>query len=352
MRRLGIAAIVTGAWVVACSLIVPSELPDVKCASADPSACPSGMTCDLAAGRCITGAIIEPDSGDEDVVPPTDGGLDADGATDLAPLGASCVVDSDCKSGLCGTSTIMTTAIISGSSKPMCTATCCTSADCPSSFVCFSGGTGGSYCVPATKAGRVPPATGGKLPGAACGGSSECRSGLCEASKCVDTCCLGTDCVSGTVCRVLEIKTPAPSHYVWACAAPNSGGKDVSPGDAGVCSAQSDCKNDNCVGIPPTRVCTPSCCTAASCTQQGFAGYTCAYGSTTGNDQLKMCFRPGSAGGAVGSNCGFDSDCQSRYCDPELRKCAQLCCTDSDCASRAKCKPSKTGTPWLRCVPL
>lgn len=349
MKRLGIATIVMAAWVAACSLIVPGEVPDVKCASADPSACPSGMTCDLASGRCVAGAIVEPDASEEDAdAEPTDAGRDADGAAGLADLGASCVVDGDCKTGLCGTSTILTTSIISASSKPICTSTCCTSADCPSSFVCFSGGTGGSYCVPAAKAGRIPPATGGKAAGASCGGSGECRSGLCDANRCVDTCCLAADCASGTTCRVLEVKTPTPSHYVWACGVANAGGKDVSPTDAGACTLQSDCKNDNCVGFP--KRCTPSCCTAATCTQQGFSGSVCAYGNT-GNDQLKFCTPPGSGGAQLGATCADDTDCQSRYCDPELRKCMQVCCTDEDCPSRSSCKPSKTGTPFLRCVP-
>lgn len=346
MKRLAIPTFVAAAWVVACSLIVPSELPDVKCASADPSACPSGMTCDLAAGKCIAATEV-PDGSDEDTgVEPTDAGPDGDGAVGLANLGASCVVDGDCKSGLCGTSTILTTSIISGSSKPICTSTCCTSADCPSSFVCFSGGTGGSYCVPAVKAGRIPPATGGKAAGSSCGGSGECRSGLCTGNKCVDTCCVAADCASGTTCRVTEITTPAPSHFVWACAPPNSGGLDSSP-DAG-CTLQSQCKNDNCVGFP--KRCTPSCCTATSCTQQGFSASVCAYGNT-GNDQLKFCTPPGSGGAQLGTTCGDDLDCQSRYCDPEIRKCMQVCCTDKDCPSRSSCKPSKSGTPFLRCVP-
>lgn len=330
----------------ACSLIVPSDPPDVKCASADPSACPSGMTCDLTAGRCVAGAAVA-DAGDDDAdVEPDDGGEDADGGAELAALGGSCVVDSDCKSGLCGTSTILTTSIISGTSKPICTSTCCTSADCPSSFVCFSGGTGGSYCVPAAKANRTPPASGGKAAGAACSGSSECRSGLCQTNRCIDTCCVASDCATGTTCRVKEITSPSPAHFVWACAPANSGGLDSSP-DAG-CTLQSECKNDNCVGFP--KRCTPSCCTAAHCTQQGFSGNVCTYGNT-GSDQLKFCTPPGSGGQALGTACGDDLDCDSRFCDPELRKCSRVCCTDDDCPGRSTCKPSKTGTPFLRCVP-
>lgn len=349
-RRAAFATVLAAASLFACSLIVPADLPDVKCASADPSACPSGMACDLGSGRCVRGAISNDGPGDPDAEPP-DGGDDEGGDANpgLASLGENCVVDGDCDSDLCGTSTILTTSIISGTSKPICTSTCCTSNDCPSTFVCFSGGTGGSYCVPASKVGRAPPASGGKAAGATCNGqNSDCRSGLCEGGRCLDTCCLAGDCAAGSTCRVKEITTPTPSHFVWACAVPNDGGINSSP--TSTCIQQSECKNDNCVGFQPKR-CTPSCCTAAHCSQQSFTGYICRYGNTTGNDQLKFCTQAIS-GGAIGTTCGFDTDCTSGFCDPELRKCAQICCTDDDCASRQSCKPSKSGTPWLRCVPL
>src|SRR5207244_1905539 len=161
---------------------------------------PSGMACDLASGRCIRGGslvdvIDNPDVEDPDGGPDKDSG---DATPGLAKLGAECVVDSECETGLCGTSTILTTSIISGSSKPICTQTCCTSNDCPSSFVCFSGGTGGSYCVPAVKAGRATP--GGNVAGATCSTPTQCRSGSCESGRCIDTCCTVSDCATGTTC--------------------------------------------------------------------------------------------------------------------------------------------------------
>jgi hypothetical protein len=343
-RRVAAATVLAATSFFACSLIVPADLPDVKCASADPSACPPGMTCNLASGKCVAGTIA-PD-GPDDSDGEADGGGDGDATPGLANLGEDCVVDGDCQSGLCGTSNILTTSIISAS--PICTSTCCTSKDCPSSFVCFSGGTGGNYCVPASKTGRAPPTTGGKAAGAACNGmNSDCRSGLCESGRCVDTCCLAANCASGTTCRVKEFLTPSPTHFVWACAPPNDGGLDST--SSSTCAQQSECKDDNCVGFP--KRCTPSCCTASTCTQQGFSGNICRYGNT-GSDQLKFCTPPISGGAALGTSCSFDTDCTSGYCDPELKKCAQICCTDDDCTSRATCKPSKSGTPFLRCVPL
>lgn len=346
-RRVAAASAIAAASLFACSLIVPADPPEVKCASADPSACPSGMSCDLTSGRCIRDGSI-PDVIEPEVDAEPDGNSDEDGGDatpGLAKLGEECVVDGECETGLCGTSTILTTSIISGSSKPICTQTCCTSSDCPASFVCYSGGTGGSYCVPGVKAGRTT--LGSNAAGASCTTPGQCRSGTCEGNRCIDTCCTVGDCATGTTCRVREITTPTPSHFVWACAPANAGGLDSAP-DAG-CTQQSQCKNDNCVGFP--KRCTPSCCSPAQCSQQGFSSNICRYGST-GSDQLKFCTPAIAGGAAIGTNCDFDTDCTSGYCDPELKKCAQICCTDDDCANRQTCKPSKSGTPFLRCVPL
>jgi hypothetical protein len=347
-RRVAAATAIAAVSLFACSLIVPADPPEVKCASADPSACPSGMSCDLPSGRCIRGGAVPDVIDNPDVEDPDAGDEDSGDATpSLAEVGEECVVDGDCQSGLCGTSTILTASIISGSSKSICTTTCCSSNDCDAGFICYSGGTGGSYCVPAAKAKRSPPTSGGNAAGTTCGGNTQCRSGLCESGRCVDTCCTVSDCAAGTTCRVKEILEPAPSHFVWACGIPNAGGLDSAP-DAG-CTQQSQCKNDNCVGIPAR--CTPSCCTAAHCSQQGFSGRICRYGST-GSDQLKFCTPSIAGGAAIATACDFDTDCDSGYCDPELKKCAQICCTDDDCAARQRCKPSKSGTPFLRCVPL
>jgi hypothetical protein len=331
----------------ACQLIVPGEAPEVSCASTDPTACPSGTTCDLSVGKCVAGVVPNDAGEDADAPAPRDGGKEAEGAVDTGGLGMTCVVDSECNSGLCGTSTVLTTSIISAADKPICTTTCCTSEDCPTSFVCFNGGTGGSYCVPSSKADRSPPPTGGGSAGAVCGENEDCRSGLCDEGRCIDTCCLASDCAAGTTCRVKNVEVPAPGHFIWACAAPNPDSLDAGPDSA--CSLQADCQNDNCVGFP--KRCTPSCCTAAQCAEQGFTTSACAYGRT-GNDQLKLCTPPGSGGAALGTDCADDRDCTSRLCDPELRKCAQVCCTDDDCPDEsAGCAPSKSGTPFLRCVP-
>jgi hypothetical protein len=296
-----------------------------------------------------------------------DAGEDATRPT-LGPLGDECVIDADCEPGLlCGTTTILTTTIVPSTSKPVCTKPCCTSEDCPAGFVCFGPGTGGSYCVAASRAMRTPPDVRGKTGGEICQLATECRSGLClgrcnnepgtSCSKstdckgsacvgfrCADTCCEPGNCASGSVCRVMI----ADTHSVWACGEPNpSPAKD----QAATCIANQDCKNDNCVvGNFPNRRCTPTCCSAADCTALGFAGNVCAYGQN-GNDRLKWCFEPNPNGAAKGTECTLDAECSSRYCDFELRKCLTVCCTDADCAATEQCRPTPAATPLLRCVP-
>lgn len=346
-RRSALRALLASAMSLAlgCQLLVTADVPEFACTGADPSACPSGTTCDETVGRCVT-----PDASADAEEDASDAGADVkpDNGPTLAGLGEPCRIDAECSSRLCGSSTILTS-VITATQGPICTRTCCTSADCPSTFVCFSGGTGGNYCVPAAKAERSPPPSGGKGPGAACSASAndECRSGLCENGRCLDTCCLPGDCAAGTLCRVRSVGVPAPSHDIWVCA-PQEADAGKNPGEP--CQATSDCRNDNCVGVGVTRTCRPPCCSKATCTAQGFPNGHCAYGPS-GSDQLKFCFFSTDPNDTpIGGTCTADGDCQTDYCDPETKRCAEICCQDSDCPAGLSCRPSATNTPFLRCV--
>lgn len=346
-RTMASSLVTTAVALVGCTLIVPNEMPAYRCVVGEPSSCPSGLTCDSASLRCVA-ARAPTDSGAQHVDDDASAGADAKGEHDEpagpSPIGGDCVVDGDCAEGLlCGTSTILTTAIASASSKPICTAPCCRSSDCPTGFVCFSGGTGGNYCVAASKAKRAPPPTGGRAPGQACGAHDQCRSGLCDAGRCVDTCCEPGQCAPGSTCRISTVD----GHASWACGAPNA---EPAKALTMACSGNVDCANDNCVQpFSAGRRCTPTCCGASDCAALGFINNVCAYGSA-GNDHLKWCFEPNASGAPLGATCAADTDCASRYCDSELGRCADVCCTTADCASGESCKPSPVGTPYLRCV--
>jgi len=138
-------------------------------------------------------------------------------------------------------------------------------------------------------------------------------------------------------------------HDGWACGAPNVGAtKDV----GATCGSHAECKNDNCISSVPSSSprCNPPCCSERDCTiGHGLAGNVCAYGSA-GNDLVKWCVAPNAGGKDVGATCADKADCKSRYCDAELRRCATVCCTSTDCPVGETCRPSPVGTPFLRCV--
>lgn len=326
-------AVVATTWLIGCSLLVPSSLPDYRCSGADPSVCPEGMVCDTVSLLCVAPT---------DIVPP-----ELDASEDAAPhpegVGGNCINDDDCSGDLlCGTSTLLTTAIVTGNSKPVCTRPCCASADCPTGFVCFATGTGGNYCVSAEKAGRTPEA-GGKGGGLLCQHDTDCRSGLCESGRCVDTCCNPDQCSNDSTCRVGRVA----NHVAWICASSSDGGKAL--GEA--CGSTVECENENCVQpFSSGYRCTPPCCSTLDCARFGFENNVCAYGQA-GTDYLKWCFEANTGGKELGAECQSNADCASRYCDNERGRCANVCCTSDDCANDETCQPSLAGTPYLRCVP-
>ena len=333
---LGFLALVIAAG---CQLLVPDDVPAFQCDGHDAS-CPSGLRCDTRTGACVLASTLI-DGG-----PPDGDGSDKDAGEGGKPngLGTACVRNADCRTGLiCGTTNILTTAIIE-EGPSLCTKPCCTSADCESpDFVCWGAATGGNYCVSAAVAERTPPKTAGKKPGETCTLATECRSGLCEQGRCLDTCCSEDQCAPGTVCRRTTVSGPTAGggpvrHIVIACAAPNDGGKEV----GGDCTSATECKRDIC---PLTLArCTPTCCKISDCA----SGDACLYISTN-NDRFKACGSPRAGGADAGAACAGDADCYSRLCDVSRGRCVNLCCTSSDCASGEECRPSPESPPLLRC---
>lgn len=343
------SAVVLALTAGGCSILVAGDVPDVACVDTA-SACPAGLRCDTATKRCVSvdGSTPVTEGGDEDVLTDDvrDGASDGD-ASGPQDLGSMCRLDADCKSKLCASSTILTT-VITATTGPICTSPCCTSAECPSTFVCFNGGTGGGYCVPSTLAQRTPPATGGKGAGVSCAANGECRSGLCTGApkSCLDTCCVATDCGGTSTCRLKSVASPPPSHVVWACA-PSEPGATKVPGDS--CTpGLTECRSDNCIN----NLCRPPCSNTTSCrTVAGFTSGHCLYGSD-GSDHFRFCF--GTTTGTdlpAGQPCTTNGDCQSDYCDDEIKQCANVCGKDADCAAGEACRPSAVNTPKLRCVP-
>lgn len=355
MRRLRRAYVVSAALaagVIGCELIVSSTVPDFHCTPGVAGACPANMFCDPASLSCVAGNGNE--GGFFDVDPRTDadakpGDDDDDGpAATGIPIGEGCTTGTGAKpcvaGALCGAPSMLTTAVVAAN-ESICTKTCCTSDDCPTGFVCYGAGTGGNYCVSAVRAKRANLGT--KKPGTSCTDNGECRSGVCTDDKrCLDTCCKDGECATGTVCRVKSISAPPPARETWVCAPAEA---DAELLNASGCSGGvGRCKNDNCSGIP--AVCRPTCCSNADCVYPGKSLAYCAYGSfPTTQTKAKWCFND--AGGApVGTTCNGDGECAQRFCDPDYKKCATVCCIDKDCAPDEACQPVASGQPFLRCV--
>ncbi|MBL8612218.1 MAG: hypothetical protein JNL38_33055 [Myxococcales bacterium] len=344
---------VVTALVVGCQAIVGDAVPDFFCEGTDPAACPAGMKCDVASRRCVgagSGAIEAStvDNG-SDGAGPSDAALDQkpgdSGDGGPAEPGAPCRVDADCSTKMCGDGTLLTPAVVA-TSGAVCTKPCCKSSDCPAGLVCFGPGTGGKYCVPAPQiAGRQPPSVGGAQGGATCAKNSDCRSGLCTGTKCQDTCCAATDCASGTTCRLLTLS----GHDTWACG--------VAPGVGNAndfCIDGTDCKSAVCYPATGSR-CRPPCCGAKSCVDQGFPNASCSV-RVSGPDSVNICLFT-SSGAAIGATCTQDNDCKSDFCDPDTSKCADVCCTDADCApfgASSRCvptsKPAANAQRQLHCT--
>jgi hypothetical protein len=348
-KLVGTAGLLVG-LLVGCQVLVPGDVPNSQCIGIDPSSCPSGMACDGNRGICVPLDDISEGGVDGHPGPTPESGPDV---KQPSPVGGKCVTDSDCATGLlCGTTTILTAAIVRDG-LPICTKACCTSDDCGDGFICYAPGTGGTYCVKADLADRTPLGT--AKAGDACSIGDDCRSGLCQNQHCMDTCCGAQTCGNGTACRYTAL-LPGPTvagvqaqHDSWECdVVPESGGD---AGAGSTCGSNTQCADFNCIkgSLTTGFRCTPTCCKADDCTAAGLVNNVCAYGSGD-NDQLKWCKEPNAAGAPEGQPCSIAQDCAGLYCDSSTHKCGRPCCVDADCKTGESCKPSTDSTPFLRCV--
>jgi len=356
---------------VGCNFLISPDVPEFRCASLDPSACPPSMTCDLDVGRCLP--RVAPGSDGSSVASRDNPGAlnDAGVATPAAPsvrtdasstqlpnrggpLGAACRVHDDCASFLCGTSTILTVAVTKGTG-PVCTTPCCTSEECPAAFVCVHGAGGGNYCVDARTAQRLAITSGsnpGKPGGTTCTSDAECRSGLCTGSpkRCEDTCCSPGDCAEGSLCRIRD-PDGRPTLGGWECTNPPTPTADYT----GVSFACDPSKPPSCYTGKSAcidLVCRIGCSNSQSCVDRlKKETASCVYGAIS-SDFVRFCrLRTGTGKINAGEKCKSDTECASEYCDVETRTCANTCARDRDCNATEVCLPSAIGTPNLRCVP-
>jgi hypothetical protein len=358
----------TRAWLLAATLANGAcSVGDLDLAGRD-CPCVDGYVCDTVLNECVPRQSRAPDGG----VDGSDGAADraafadsgdsnrpgrdaraSDGAmgpgpdvrgSDVGPesgaVGSPCTSNSACTSGICADTALLSSLVSTGF---FCTETCCNSETCPAGFVCASGGSSGTYCVPATNLGRAAP--GVAIPGGECAGDTDCRSGKCQAGLCLDTCCADSGCASPTICALDVVD----NYYTFVCET-HGGGGDGEP-----CEEDSLCASGYCnVGSEPSG-CTFHCCgTGCGATPAANTlGTFCvvvgeSLNSTTGS--FTVCALGDGPG--FGSTCSVPGDCGSDTCDPSTGTCTFTCCTDSDCAPYPGfvCRPSIDPSRSLLCT--
>ncbi len=243
-----------------------------------------------------------------------DGSASTDGGGSCRGLACRCSGAADCASGLCGQELTVTSDVYAAAgSASFCTQPCCTSADCDSTTVCFGTGAGGSYCVPPAWISRGT-TFGTKAGGAPCGGDSDCRSGLCAAGGCADTCCstahAAAECGGGTTCNLGAFPGLGfDTHHVGFC------------GASAACAFGSPCTA--CRQTADCSVLTPSCVYVPA-----------SVGST---EIVAGCTATPTGAGGQGSPCNANGDCASAFCDPDAKQCTDVCFTDTDCTMGGRC---------------
>ena len=251
-------------------------------------------------------------------------------------IGEACTADSECTSPLfCADATVVGGNVLPASATAMCTEPCCSSATCPDGFVCYTPGSGGRYCVDATKLGR-PSTLGTEKGGTSETSATRCRSGLLANGRCADACCVDSNC-SGGACGY----GTQDGHDGMFCMTGTGGGQQD-----GFCYQQSDCHDNVCAGL----ACVDNCCGSAKCNAAD--GSVCEFAKYNGSsDVVAFCWQSPTGSKPFGATCTVNGDCVSNDCYDDIANaihyCTEPCCVDGDCATGFACRP----TPTLpRCV--
>jgi hypothetical protein len=260
--------------------------------------CRSGYVCSTSVGACLPDCrlgwscgpdlICATNSGECTLPPPVPGDT---------PLGAPCILNIECASGLCipDHSTTTSTAWAGGSCSQDCAA-----GGCPAGAVCAALEDGSAYCVPG------------------CAAANECRASyVCSTSLggCLPDCRLGWSCGSTLVCN----------RDTGECALPTP-----VPGNAPIgspCTLNTECASGLC--IPDHSTTTSTAWAGGSCSQDCAAG-GCPAGAVC------AALEDGSAYCVPG--CGSTGECRADYvCSTSVGACLPDCRLGWSCGSALVC---------------
>jgi len=140
------------------------------------------------------------------------------------------------------------------------------------------------------------------------------RTGECPSTfQCINVVGFGA-CLSETLFGTAQFRTPAGG----ACS------RTVNTCQSGWCStAQLACIED--------------CMKPADCVPFGGQCYTLIRSSTPTFSHDNLCINIGTATVSIGDPCRTNGSCRSGVCDRDTSRCAQHCCSSSDCGATENC---------------
>jgi hypothetical protein len=318
--------------------------------TASPDNCGQNRVCD--GGSCVaanaTPCLTNADCGDRVCRQ-----VGSDKVCDDCLLGSECGGGRTCSGGRCSSTS----------------AECGTDADCsPPTTICqadlcepgcgTTGCTGGQSC--STSTGRcVPTGAGDTTLGQPCNSHDDCQSNVCwpwrdddglEHDDCGQACSRHDDCPSGFACTELgdgNVCAPISRFSPATLSSPPGASCDTAPEDL-------DCSTRWC--NPSTHDCLEMCGNDADCAGDPAlpAGSKCFSWRPFTDVYTQACDPPDQSLAPAGSICTTTflgeevpdhSKCQAGFCmqtpNPFVEpRCAQPCCTPSDCSpSNSICKP-------------
>lgn len=274
--------------------------------------CPSGQEC--------VGGVCQTMTGDGTICSPCTTSSECGGSGDYCLgypdgrgyCGRSCRSDADCSGDRCVNTSGGPQCVRFSGSSATCTASsggCTRDSDCGADQICSGGA-----CVPR-------PATGNEL-GEGCAADADCRSGLCLAGTCTQSCdWLNTgSCPSGFYCD--EDASSCGNGFCVRGAA--GSGAMGAP-----CGADTECASLYCDGGVCTEPCIPG--GAAVCP----SGFTCQVGTLP-------CRGSCGRGLALGDVCDSNDECTSGACATRGDEtfCTQLCDAGAPCPEGFTCTPA------------
>ncbi len=358
---LGLALLALSAGTGACELDVPATVPSFSCVPGPDSCptdqvcspatmqcvlrsqactvvgCPPGISCNKETLACSSGSAAVDGSVGVDGQVVRDGSPDSDASSfpTCSTLACPCSGAADCQSGICADELTVTSDVYDAAKQEsFCTKPCCTSADCDESTVCFATAARGNYCVRPEWLGRTT-TVGAGLGGGACSVDADCRSGLCAAMSCADTCCStahsATECSPGTTCDFGIFPGNAfDVHYTAYCTATSGTGANGS-----TCASSEQCMGGLCA---QDNRCHDACRNSQDC---GSSSQECGYAISPVMTSAFIAACSSSPGtGEEGASCQGDGDCLSGFCDSASMQCTDVCFADSDCTANGwRCRP-------------